>query len=108
MADPRRFEPDEFLIRPGTYFHPQTEVLVIVDDSPDVDAELFHMEDFEGPEWVLISDEIPVDEHQRDELLDAFQIRQQSGGTASTEDEDEDEDEDEPEELEADEDIEHE
>ncbi|HWF50634.1 MAG TPA: hypothetical protein VG294_08340 [Solirubrobacteraceae bacterium] len=105
MADPRRFEPDEFLIRPGTYFNPQTEVLVVVDDSPELDAEMFHLEDFDGPEWVLISDEVPVDEHQRDELLEAFQIRQQPGARTSA---DEDEDEDEPEELEPDEDPGHE
>jgi hypothetical protein len=105
MADPRRFEPDEFLIRPGTYFNPQTEVLVVVDDSPELDAEMFHLEDFDGPEWVLISDEVPVDEHGRDELLEAFQIRQQPGARASA---DEDEDEDEPEELEPDEDPVHE
>jgi hypothetical protein len=105
MADPRRFEPDELLIRPGTYFNPQTEVLIVVDDSPELDAEMFHIEDFDGPEWVLISDEVPVDEHQRDELLEAFVIRQQPGARASA---DEDEDEEEPEELEPDEDPGHE
>ena len=30
------------------------------------------MEDFEGADWVLISDEVPVDEHRRDELLETF------------------------------------
>lgn len=90
MVDPRRFEPDELLIRPGTYFNPQTEILVVVDDSPELDAEIFNMEHFEGADWVLISDEVPVDEHQRDELLEAFQIRQHPGAMAAiTEDEDE-------------------
>jgi hypothetical protein len=104
MADPRRFEPDELLIRPGTYFNPETEILVVVDDSPELDAESFHMDEFEGADWVLISDEIPVDEHQRDELLEAFQIRQHpSASVAITEDEDEVEEEDEPDELDADE-----
>ena len=28
------------------------------------------MEEFEGADWVLISDEAPVDEHRRDELLE--------------------------------------
>ena len=41
MADPRRYELDELTNRPGTYFNPQTEVLLIVDDSPDVDHEIF-------------------------------------------------------------------
>jgi hypothetical protein len=102
MVDPRRFEPDELLIRPGTYFNPQTEILVVVDDSPELDAEIFGKDDFEGADWVLISDEIPVDEHQRDELIEAFQIRQHPGAMAAIT-EDEEEDEDEPEELEEDE-----
>jgi hypothetical protein len=75
MADPRRFELDELVNRPGTYFNPQTEVLVVVDDSPEMDAEIFNMEEFEGADWVLISDELPVDEPRRDELLETFQVR---------------------------------
>lgn len=95
MVDPRRFEPDELLIRPGTYFNPQTEILIVVDDSPELDAEVFQIDDLDGPEWVLISDEVPVDEHQRDELLEAFQIRGHPRAMAeSTEDDEEDEDED--------------
>jgi hypothetical protein len=91
MADPRRFELDELAIRPGTYFNPQTEVLVIVDDSPELDAEIFNMEEFEGADWVLISDEIPVEENRRDELLEAFQVRYHPG--AMTDDGDETPDE---------------
>ncbi len=75
MADPRRFELDELLIRPGTYFNPQTEVMVVVDDSPSMDAEIFNMEEFEGADWVLIADEVPVDDARRDELLETFQAR---------------------------------
>jgi hypothetical protein len=75
MADPRRVELDELINRPGTYFNPQTEVLLIVDDSPELDAEIFNMEEYEGADWVLISDETPVDEHRRDELLESFQVR---------------------------------
>ena len=37
MAGPRRFEIDELLVRPGTYFNPQTEVLIVVDDSAEID-----------------------------------------------------------------------
>jgi hypothetical protein len=76
MADPRRFELDELVNRPGTYFNPQTEVLVVVDDSPDLDEEIFNMEEYEGADWVLVSDEVPVDENRRDELLQAFQTRE--------------------------------
>jgi hypothetical protein len=86
MPDPRRFELDELVNRPGTYFNPQTEVLLIVDDSPELDAEIFNMEEYEGADWVLISDEIPVDEHGRDELLEAFQVRYHPGPMSEDED----------------------
>src|SRR5579864_7981067 len=79
MADPRRFELDELVNRPGSYFNPQTEVLIVVDDSPEMDAEIFNMEEFEGADWVLISDEVPVDENRRDELLETFQVRYHPG-----------------------------
>jgi hypothetical protein len=94
MADTRRFELDELLIRPGTYFNPQTEVLVVVDDSPDMDSEIFNMEEFEGADWVLIADDLPVDENRRDELLERFQVHYHPGGPNSiTDDGDEHEDE---------------
>jgi hypothetical protein len=96
MADPRRYELEELVNRPGTYFNPQTEVVVVVDDSPELDAEIFNMEEFEGADWVLISDEVPVDEHRRDELLESFQISYHPGAVS-------DEDDDEaPDELEED------
>ena len=98
MADPRSFELDELVNRPGTYFNPQTEVLVVVDDSPELGDEVFNMEEYEGADWVLISDETPIEEHQRDELLERFQIHYHPGVA-----EDEDEDPDEVDELEADE-----
>ena len=99
MADGRRFELDELLNRPGTYFNPQTEVLVVVDDSPEMDAEIFSMEEFEGADWVLISDETPVDENRRDEMLETFQARLHPDDLIEQEDEDEI-DELEPDELE--------
>ncbi len=77
MADARPAQLDELVNRPGMYFNPQTEVLVIVDDSPELDAEIFNMEEYEGADWVMISDETPVDENRRDELLEAFQVRHQ-------------------------------
>ena len=82
MANPRQFDLEDIVIRPGTYFNPQTEVLIVVDDSPDVDTEIFNMEDFEGADWVLISDELPLDEQSRDELMQAFQVRHGSALTA--------------------------
>jgi len=91
MADPRRVEIEDLVNRPGTYFNPQTEILVVVDDSPELDAEIFNMEEFEGADWVLISDEVPVDEERRDVLLERFQVTYHPG--AATEDGDETPDE---------------
>jgi hypothetical protein len=99
MADPRRFELEELVNRPGTYFNPQTEVLVIVDDSPELDAEIFNMEEFEGADWVLISDEVPVDEDRRDEQLQAFQTRHGAADLEADPDEEPEEYEEEQEEL---------
>jgi len=99
MADPRHFELEDLVNRPGAYFNPQTEVVVTVDDSPDLDTEIFNMEDFEGADWVLISDETAIDENRRDELLESFQVRHQPGTLSHDED-----DEDEVDELEPDED----
>jgi hypothetical protein len=101
MADGRRFDPDDLLIRPGTYFNPQTEVLVVVDDSQSMDGEIFNLEEFEGADWVLISDDVPVDEARRDELLETFQATH--GGSVErrrvASDEDDDLDLDDEEEL---------
>jgi hypothetical protein len=94
----RIFELEDLVNRPGTYFNPQTEVLVVVDDSPELDAEIFNMEEYEGADWVLISDEVPVDENRRDELLEAFQVDREPSVLSS-----DDEDVDEVDELEPDE-----
>lgn len=93
MARHRRFEIDELLVRPGTYFNPQTEVLLVVDDSPDVDQATFDADrggDDEA-EWVLVSDEAPIDEAARDELLEDFQARFREAGAGPELDEDDDE-----------------
>jgi hypothetical protein len=79
MASDRKFELDELIVRPGTYFNPQTEVLVVVDDSASLDNEIFNLEDFEGADWVLISDESPVDEARRDEMVEGFQAKHTGG-----------------------------
>jgi hypothetical protein len=106
MKDARRFQLDELTIRPGTYFNPQTEVLIVVDDSPEVDHEIFVTDDFESTDWVLISDESPLDEDKRDELIEQFRVSYQPGGEESLagEDEEDEEDELEPDDLE----LEHE
>lgn len=79
MADDRRYELEELIVRPGTYFNPQTEVLVTVDDSSSLDTEIFNLEEFEGADWVHVSDELPLDEAKRDELLEDFQATWRGG-----------------------------
>jgi hypothetical protein len=105
MTDARRFQLDELTIRPGTYFNPQTEVLIVVDDSPDVDHEVFDMDAFESTDWVLISDEVAVDEDKRDDLIEEFRATYVPGAELPAGDGDdlgEDEDELEPDELDPD------
>lgn len=79
------YELEDLAVQPGTYFNPQTEVVVIVDDSASIDQEIFNMESFEGAEWVRIAEETAVDEQQRDELLERFQTNYHpgSGGSVS-------------------------
>jgi hypothetical protein len=91
MARERRFDVEDLVSRPGTYFNPQTEVLVIVDDSTSIDSEIFNMEEFEGADWVLISEDVPVDESQRDELLENFQSTFHGADRRMNVDEDEEE-----------------
>ncbi len=74
---------EDFFIRPGMYFSPQTEVIVIVDDSSELDGNIFNMEEFEGAELVQISEEVPVDRDQCDRILEEFQIRYNPGGAES-------------------------
>jgi len=77
------YEVEELLNQPGTYFNPQTEVLVVVDDSTSLDQEVFNMEAYEGAEWVRVSDEVPVDEDRRDQLLESFQTSYHPGSGSS-------------------------
>lgn len=102
MADPRVFELDDLLNRPGTYFNPQTEILIVIDDSPEIDQEIFNMEDYEGADWVLIADEVPVDERGRDELIEAFQVRYHPGSEHALNASEDEEDDVEVDELEPD------
>jgi hypothetical protein len=96
MARERRYDLEDLTNRAGMYFNPQTEVLVIVDDSTSIDSEIFNMEEFEGADWVLISDDVPVDEPQRDEILENFQATFHDDGRR-TDDEDEAEEDEEDE-----------
>ena len=91
MADGRPVQLEELLNRPGTYFNPQTEILVVVDDSPELDNEIFNMEEFEGADWVMVSDEVPVDEDHRDQLLERFQVSYHPGAVSDDGDETPDE-----------------
>ena len=77
------YKVEELLNQPGTYFNPQTEVLVVVDDSTSLDQEVFNLEDYEGAEWVRISDDVPVDEDRRDQALERFQTHYHPGSTGS-------------------------
>jgi hypothetical protein len=77
------YEVEELLMQPGTYFNPQTEVIVIVDDSASLDQEVFNMEDYEGADWVRVSDDVPIDEDRRDEVLERFQTHYHPGSSGS-------------------------
>jgi hypothetical protein len=93
VANTRRFELEDILIRPGTYFNPQTEIMVVIDDSPEVDRELFEDQEISENDWVLISDETPIDEAQRDDLVERFQVSHQPGSSAGSDEDEQDEDE---------------
>jgi hypothetical protein len=82
-AESRVMELEELTDVPGLYFNPQTEVVVVVDDSASIDQEVFNMEAFEGADWVRISDEVPIDEEQRDRLLEQFQTHYHPGASGS-------------------------
>jgi hypothetical protein len=83
MAGERRYEIDEALLRPGTYFNPQTEVVIVVDDSISIDQEIFNMEAYEGSDWVRIADDVPVDEDGLGATIEEFQTHYH-GGTAGS------------------------
>jgi hypothetical protein len=73
----------------------------VVEDSTSLDQVIFFLVEFEGADWVLVSDDLPVDEPQRDELLETFQSNYHGGDgrrvtEASVEDPDDDVEELEP------------
>jgi hypothetical protein len=109
MTNARRLPLDELVLRPGTYFNPQTEIMIVVDDSPEVDHELFSREELDSSEWVVISDEVPLEESKRDELIESFELANQSGGRELSDDEPEldEEDEDDEDDLDEVDDLEY-
>jgi hypothetical protein len=73
MPSVRRFDLEELSNRPGTYYNPTTEVVIVVDDSTAMETGL--VEEDDDAEWVLLGDEPAVDEHRRDELVERFETR---------------------------------
>lgn len=76
------YELDQLAVQPGTYVNPQTEVVIIVEDSATVDQEVFEEEVTEGTEWVRVSDEVPVDETLLEEALEEFHSRRHPGAAS--------------------------
>jgi hypothetical protein len=96
MARLRRFDLDELSARPGTYFNPETEILIVVDDSAHPGAEL--ADETDDGEWILVGDEVPLDDARRDELLERLEVTAVRAGQPDAEDDEivEEEDELEP------------
>jgi len=87
MARLRRFDLDELAARPGTYFNPETEILIVVDDSTHPGAEL--VEETDEGDWILVGDDIPLDDARRDEMLEALEVRAVRAGEREEVDDDE-------------------
>jgi len=87
MARLRRFDLDELAARPGTYFNPETEILIVVDDSAHPGAEL--AEDADDGDWILVGDDVPLDEARRDEMLERLEVRAARAGEREDVDDDE-------------------
>lgn len=90
---PRRFELDEAVNRPGTYYNPTTDMLIVVDDGVSLDQELFEDAAGDDAEWVLVADEVPVDETARDEAVERFEARHHGGASGAVAADADDEDE---------------
>ncbi|MBA2348816.1 MAG: hypothetical protein H0V81_11030 [Solirubrobacterales bacterium] len=93
MATPRHLDLEDAVQRPGTYFNPTTEMLLVVDDSASIDRELFAEVAAEESEWVAVSDEVPVDDTVRDEAIERFETRYHGGASGAIAADDDDEDE---------------
>jgi hypothetical protein len=87
MADVRRFDVEDLVNRPGTYFNPATEMLIVVDDSAALESTLLDEEADGIAEWILLADEPAVDEHRRDEIVEAFETRRVGATVPESDDE---------------------
>jgi hypothetical protein len=83
----RRFDLDELSARPGTYFNPETEILIVVDDSAHPGGEL--ADEIDDGEWILVGDEVPLDDARRDELLERLEVSAARAGEPDEIDDDE-------------------
>ena len=95
MANVRRFDLEDLVLRPGTYYNPATEVVLVIDDSTAIETGLIE-EDGQEAEWLLLGDEPAIDEHKRDEIVEAFETRGVGTGPESDDEEVEEEEELEP------------
>jgi hypothetical protein len=86
MARLRRFDLDELAARPGTYFNPETEILIVVDDSAHPGAGL--AEDTDDADWILVGDDVPLDDARRDEMLERLEVRAARAGEREEVDDD--------------------
>jgi len=93
MARLRRFDLDELSARPGTYFNPETEILIVVDDSAHPGAQL--VDDVDDGDWILVGDEVPLDDAERDELLERLEVHVARAEESDVEDDEVVEEEDE-------------
>ncbi len=91
MARLRRFDLEELSARPGTYFNPETEILIVVDDSAHPGAQL--ADDIDDGDWILVGDEVPLDDAARDELLERLEVSAVRAGQTDEEDDEVVEDE---------------
>ena len=84
MARLRRIDLEELSARPGTYFNPETEILIVVDDSAHPGAQL--ADDIDDGDWILVGDEVPLDDAARDELLERLEVSAVRAGESDAED----------------------
>ena len=80
MAAPRRFDLDDIVNRAGTYFNPHTEVMMVVDDTTDPSTPRSSRTAETSGNWVLLGDEVPVDEQASGEgLVERFEVSHHPG-----------------------------
>ena len=93
MARLRRFDLEDLAARPGTYFNPETEILIVVDDSAHPGAQ--RADDVDEGDWILVGDEVALDDAERDELLERLEVHVARAEETDVEDDEVVEEEDE-------------